>query len=277
MNMNRNYQPTSAPYTANNLNPHDKDLAWVKEFGTNTTSDVGDIFTTTDTATAEMSIDARLGMLMCDQRGADPDTMSGSTFLIPPWESYAESPAFGPDQKFIFLFAHLLLQETNGVDPSDTNAHLVLAGEDFVGNVDSKFASAVTIEPNQDTVGEEAAAAWETWGSGMDSDPTGSDPRDKWGTDLYIRMLIGQDMTDLGKESDMGLFYSRDGLSWTNPEISSQIVADSPLRRVGLGVSSAAGTALLDWVRIYNYPLSGTNQESGTILPPFPVIGGRRF
>ncbi len=277
MTMNQNYQPTSAPYSADNLDPHDPGLVWSKEFGTNTTADTGQAFNTSDSSGAPtMTVDARLGMLKCEQNGEDPDSMAGSTFLLPEWESFAESPALGPDNRLMLVHAHLLLQEVHPGDPNGTHAMLVMGSENFVGNVDDIGPTSVSIRHAEGGEATPASVIVDYWGANADNSPTDTFENDLWGTNLYIRMLIGQNISDLGKESEMGLFLSQDGISWTLAQ-SLQVGNDGAMRRIGLGVYGAPGTALLDWVRVYDYALESFSQESGVFRPNYPLIGGRRF
>lgn len=275
---NGHYQPTSAPYNADNLKPHDTDLVWTQEFGTETTENVGQSFVTSDAGGSSQNIvDARTGMLQVRSVAPDPDSMTGTTFLIPPWSTYAESPIIGPQGKAIMLFAHFLLPESNVDDPAGTAALLVLAAEDFVGFVDGKNCSAVAIKGSENPdIGEEADILIQSYGNGADDSPTDEEDRQHWGTNLYIRMLIVTDTTDEEKESDAFVWSSRDGLSWTLLG-NVQITADGQFRRIGLGISGAAGMAALDWVRIYSYPLSGFQEDGGVFTPVFPVTGDRRY
>lgn len=264
-----NYQPTSAPYSADNLPVHETDLAWVREFGTETTEATGQAFSTSGASTVN-TVNGRMGMLECLQ-DADSETMSGTTFLIPPWSTYADSPILGPDSKAICLIAHFFLPEANLIDPESPTALLILAAEDFVGNVDSNDVSAVAIRGRS---GREADAIFQNYGNGAGSDPTNDDEVEQWGTDLYVRLVITGDVAE-EKESEALLWLARDGLSWT-PTSSGQITADGTFRRIGLGVTGGPGKAWLDWVRIYNYPLAAIS-EQGVLSPPLPLTGGRRF
>jgi len=273
VNARLNYQATSAPYSADNLKPHDKDLAWTMEFGTETTEATGDAFNTTDSGgPAKVTVNARMGMLQCVQDSDDPDTMSGSSFLLPPWSTWGDSPALGPDVKSIVLMAHVLLSETNIDDPSGTNGFLLLAAEDFVGNVDSEDCTTVGILGGFE---EEASFHVANYGSGAGQPPTDEGDVEAWGTNLYFRLMILGDV-DEEKQSEAFVWVSRDGLSWTFID-QTQISGNGGLRRVGLGVTGAPGVALLDWVRIYNYPLAGFDEDGGVLEPPMPITGGRLF
>ncbi len=272
----QNYQPTSAPYTADNLKPHDKDLAWVKEFGTNTTQNIGETFITSDAGgPPEISVNARLGMLQNIQGNADPDTMAGSTFLIPPWSSYPPT-IFEPQVAAICLFAHFLLADSNMDDPEASTAALVFGAEDFVGNVDAKRCSVVGIGTGEGlNFGQPAAALLAQFGLGAGFDPTDDERVSHWGTSLYVRAMILGDVAE-AKQSEGIVWVSRDGMSWTLLDFFD-VVADGPFRRIGLATLGGASTGYLDWVRIYNYPLEGIKSEESVLVPPLPITGDRRF
>lgn len=271
----QNYQPTSAPYNADNLKPHDKDLVWLKEFGTNTTQNTGEGFNTGDSGgPPKMSINARLGMLQEIQDGADAETMAGSTFLIPPWSSYPPT-VFEPQVAAICLFGHILLADSNMDDPESSSCGLVFGAEDFVGNVDAKNASIVGLTTEATPFGAPASTVLAQFGTGAGAPPTDDQQAPFWGTDLYIRMLLVGDVAE-AKQSEGIVWVSQNGLSWTLLDLFD-IVADGPLRRIGLATLGAQTTAYLDWLRIYAYRLEGLTAEEAVLVPTLPVTGDRRF
>jgi len=272
----KNYQPTSAPYSADNLGPHDEGLALAIEFGTDVTAETGQAFVTSDAGGAGTpSINARLGMLQFTQDSADPDSMAGTTFLIPPWSTYDESPVLGPDAKVIVVYAHFLCNEMAFGDAEDSHALLVLADEDFVGNVDNEDCTAIAIRGSGEDEGVEADALIQVYGNGAGQQPSDEEEKTRWGTNLYVRLIIVGDTAE-EKESEAGLWLSRDGLTWT-PAGEFQIQASGSFRRIGIGYVGTNGTCWLDWLRIYNYRLTGAGQEEQIFQPPLPLTGGRRF
>lgn len=271
--MNGNYQPTSAPYNADNLKPHDTQLVWSREFGTETTEDTGQPFNGLPGESTVDTINARTGFLQCDQLSteADEDSVNGTTFLTPPLSSFPPSPVFGdgPDApRAIVLFAHLLFKEAPEGGPSA--AMLMLAGESFVGNVSGTQAFGVGIVA--DAIPEESSAIISAWGDGAGQEPE-SETAPHWGSNLYFRcFIVGND----DKESDTVIWASRDGLTWTMINDGSQIMASGePFRRVGIGITGGQGIGYLDWVRIYSYPVTGVQGQM--FLPEFPLTGDRRY
>lgn len=268
-----NYQPTSAPYSADNLPAHDEDIAWIKEFGTETTEATGQAFTASPATPTINTVNARMGMLECRQGADGAEFMSGTTFLIPPWSTYAEGSV--PELRTICLMAHFLLAEQNLFDPDDVRALLILAAEDFVGDVSGQDVTAIAIRtPGGLEAGVEASAVLQSYANGAGALPTTEVEYTRWGTSLYVRLLIIGDVAE-EKESEMTLWTSRNGSSWSM-QSQPQVTAEGAFRRIGLGVSGAAGTAWLDWVRIYNYRLQSVSAE-GALTPQLPLTGGRLF
>jgi hypothetical protein len=279
MSNGQNYQPTSAPYTADLLKPHDKNLVWLKEFGTNTTHNVGENFQTADAGgPVKLSVNARLGMLQSIQDGGEGTTMAGTSYLIPPWSSYPPSP-LDPAVAAVCLFGHFLLADSNIDDPEETRGLLVFGAEDFVGNVDAKTCTTIEIASAPggavSSQGEEATLVVSQFGAGAGQDPTSTITFPHWGTNLYVRMMILGDVAE-AKQAESVVWISRDGISWTVIEFVS-IEADGPLRRIGVGTRGGPATAYLDWLRIYSYAIEGSTGDGAVLVPTLPLTGDRRY
>lgn len=270
MNQRANYQPTSNPYTADLLKPHDDKLKMALEFGTQNTSDTGDAFVTDPGATPTInSINARMGMLEV-QANEDIIEPRGTTFLLPEWSEFTENPAVG-GARVMCIYAHLLLRDS--AVGEEAVALLVLAGEDLIGNAPAVPLSAIAIATAQsmgsDVEGQEANAVALEWVNGGGGGQDVLNSIHQWGTSLYIRLFC---LGDTDKETECEVFLSRDGLTWT-PAFALEI--DESLRRIGLGMLGS-GLAWLDWVRVYDYPVTGFS-PGGLFLPLAPLTGNRRF
>jgi len=274
MSDDRNFQATSAPYSADNLRVHDKDLVFAKEFGTQTTSDAGDAFTT-DSVNLDNntnSINARMGML--ESLNADnnaPESPRGTTFEVPGPDAYPTSPiAFDPNLRIYTMFAHLLLPQTTFSDPDSSVGYLILAGDGFVGNVPNAPFMAVGIRPEgSPNEGEEAEALVLEYNNGGDgNNPTSQEESEHWGTNLYIRLGLIQDVTKQSVDAEIDL--SRDGITWTRQDGR---FGDFQVTRVGIATSGTTAV-WLDWVRTYSHVITSVGQA---LVPPQPLTGGRRF
>lgn len=272
--MNGNYQPTSAPYNADNLKPHDAQLVWMREFGTETTENTGEAFSGNPLVATVNKIDARTGYLEVKQNSEDADdtSVNGTTFLLPKWSDYPPTPIFGTgpdDPRVICLYAHLLLAEGDNFD-GPASAQLILAPEDFVGNVGA--IGCAGIGPVMDNQPQEDSVAITGWNAGAGQIPTNAVQVPLWGSNIYLRLLIAGD--DF-KESELTAHISRDGLSWTALADLQVPGNGNPMRRVGMGMIGGQGFGWLDWVRVYSFPLTGVN--AGLTIPPFPLTGDRRY
>jgi len=265
-----NEQATSAPYAQDNLATHDFALVWAREFGTETTTNVGDAVQAGAIDEAEASINARLGMLQVSTLGNSPESAitRGRNFVTPEWGTYPLSPLFGFDIRTIMIYAHTFMSQTEESAPNDTEyVDLLLGGIDFVGEVAAEPFSTCSIRfPS--TAGLTIAqpdANVEDWADGVS--PEGPAVGVAWGNGLYWRILAA---TDGLKETDLIVDVSRDGIGWTQ---LGQFVLAEPLRRIGLGCRGLC-TGLLDWCRIYVSPFDDFDSY---FLPRPPKTGGRLY
>lgn len=274
----QNYQDTSSPYSADLLAPHDVGIQKILEFGTETTLDSGDAFTGSLGFSTVNSVNARVGMLEVQQLNSGvtkENGVAGSTFLLPEWSSYPPSPFFGSapdDPRVICIYAHLLKREANVQDPEEDTALLMLAGEDFVGDVSIIQSTGIGLIGDAPEDGAEGGLTIKQWSNGTGVEATSEDTNVLWGSNLYIRLIaIGDDT----KETDVGIDVSRDGLTWTHI-VDTQVLANGEaMRRIGLGYTGGTGVAWLDWVRVYAYPVAG--DVDGLLQPLAPLTGARRY
>lgn len=274
MSDDRNYQATSAPYSADNLKVHDAGLVFAKEFGTQTTADAGDAFTTDagDTAESDNSINARMGMLEVSSVDDSISAPRGTTFEIPPLSAYPTSPLFqDPTIRAYTLTAHLLLAEMNeGGVTDNTEALVVLAGDGFVGSVPNAPFIGVGMNPEGGAEqGNEHNAISVEFENGGDNGATFIGQSLEWGSNLYIRLLIsGSTEKDA---ADVSVSIGRDGMTWTQQE---SLQANFAITRCGISIQDV-GRVWLDWVRTYSYIVTAVDNDA--LVPYPPLTGGRRF
>ena len=273
-----NEQQTSGPYSADVLNVHDKDLVWVREFGTEVTGDTGQAFTTNfggagPDITSE--INARLGMLSVSTRGAGVNAFEaprGTTFELPDWDSFPDSPAIAVGFKAVVLYAHLL-NKTRGDGSSNSASSfvdLVLGSENLEG--DNLVAPLVCcgIDGNIPINGEPSAVQVDVFNNGGNAGPTESDDVETWGNDVYWRIFMSSQAPTF-KTTNLEIAVSQKGLAWQ--QVAS-VSMDDLVVRVGAGVRCAAD-GLLDWARLYTWVI--TDASGQFIEPPMPETGGRLF
>lgn len=271
-----NLQPTSSPYSADLLRPHDRELAWVKEFGTNTTEDVGDAFETNFASTGDplALVEARFGTLAISTMSIASDTVpKGRSFLIPPWSTYKDAPVLGvPGLKMIVIYAHMyLFQEADDSAGTNNSAGFILSTEDLIGtaptepfmqfNIKPVAPIVLGVRPEHNLQMEE----WNIGGAGMNPNPFVVNPA--WGSNLYFQVIT---IGDGVKFASCICSISRDGITWTNV---GTFGFPGVLRRVGLSITGRE-IAGLDWVRIYNYPAITADN---IFEPPPPATGSRLF
>jgi hypothetical protein len=254
-------------------------LVFAKEFGTQTTTNAGEGFTTdaAEPTPAKNSVNARVGMLeTLSNDGVDIDGARGTTFEVPAYDAYRPQTLQAlpdPDFRLYTLYAHLLLAEhiLEG-DPDDTIGHLILAGDGFAGSVPNAPFASIGIQPPVSGAadGEEDNLKVLEYNNGGDNDPTAETTVLHWGSNLYIRLGVSG---IIGKEFMEGeVWVSRDGLTWTHQNF---LAGDFALTRVGVGVQGI-GRVWLDWVRTYNWTLA-EEPVDGKLVPYPPLTGGRRF
>lgn len=275
MSDDRNYQATSAPYSADNLKVHDKNLVFTREFGTNITDQAGDAFTTdsVDVTDNANSINSRMAMLeTVSVDPSAPNSPRGTTFEVPPADVYSTSPLAGdPNIRFYTMYAHLLAAESTLGEPDASTAYLILADDGFVGNVPNAPFNAIAIRPEGGgpNFGEEAENLIMEFANGGDGlNPTQTEIHSHWGTNVYIRLVIIQDVTK--QSNDTEVWLSRDGMTWTHLE---SLTGDFNINRVGIA-TSGQGRVWLDWLRTYDYVIDFVGPS---LIPAPPLTGGRRF
>ncbi len=276
-----NEQQPATPYNADNLIAHDKGLIWAREFGTNTTLNVGNPVQTPSGGPPAVpaAINARTGMLEVNSLQAANALFPprGNTFLMPDWTKGPLSPVLGPDVAVAVLFAHTLyLQQpvdlnVSGMDIID-RVSLLLGQEAFVGNDDIEDFQAFSIIPNRAGAMNAASAfaSQDDWdGGGQTGSPVGQVQMDHFGCNLYWRFIMASDGV---KQTDFFIAVSQDGMCWT-PIGSSTI--GGVVRRVGLGVGGFCLGAL-DWARLYSYVIEDC-PPTGFAVPLPPITGGRLY
>lgn len=264
-----NDQATSTAYDLALLQTHDQNFVFAQEFGTQTTSVIGDAFQTTPAPSAPVSavVNARLAMLdMLNSDGSSTPEPRGRTFLLPPWTEIPESPAIGPGLRVALMYARLVLGDFG--NPAVANqAMLVLAPVTLIG--DRPLDPFVTLGVTQSPGGppfQSNPVQLTDWTDG--STPGVPTVSEAWGPEVYVRVFMVSDGLTF---SDFSVFVSHDGIGW-----AGVAGAGVPwvVRRVGLGIANDA-RAFLDFVRWYAYPVIGS---AGWYLNPRPPLtGGRLF
>ena len=275
-------QQPAAPYTADNLIVRDTQLIWAREFGTNTTQNIGQPIQTPSGSEPAVpaAVNARTGMLEVNSLQADDPLFPprGRTFLMPDWTQGPLSPVLGEEVAVAVLFAHTLyLQQpidlnVSGMDVID-RVSLLLGDEAFVDDNDTDDFQAFSITPDRGPPGNQmpSRASQDDWdGGGQTGVPDSITPVDHMGQNLYWRFIMASDGV---KGTDFFSAVSRDGMTWQPVVLGSQI--GGTVRRVGLGVSGFCLGAL-DWARLYSYVIEDC-PASGFAIPLPPVTGGRRF
>ncbi len=267
--MNVNEQQPATPFGAASLDVRGNLLRFAKEFGTNTTTDVGDPFQTTAAASAAVParVDGQLGMLEVAQEvlGDNQTEPRGNTYLTPPWEQFTEQTNVGPGVRIAILYARFLLMQTTN---SGGAAQLILAPETLVGHQPAvpfitcdiaDAGSAANLNPI--TINE--------WPDGP-SGPSDTEGGGEWGNDLYLRLLI---VTDNATTTDVAMFVSTNGLAWSDQD---DVGMPAVMRRVGLSVTEG-NQCLLDFVRMYDVRFLTVAELSTLQFPPITRTGSRLF
>lgn len=264
-------QQTSVPYSADVLQPHDTDLFFAVELGTNVTQNAGEPFNTQAVVTenARTAVDGRLGMLRCwidpDQGDTPSDSPRGSTYLIPDWSNLPPSPALAVPT--IAIFAHLINLDASFAG-SGSESGVVFGGLGLVGDVPAEIFTTTGLSRQLSPLDpwNMIAAYWGSGGGG--GAPDFDNVSISFGQNLYVRALCFYDPK--GDETEIAsIAISRDGLGWW--ECGSGEVPGL-LRRVGV-YQRQDGFGALDWIRVYNWPLASI---AGPLLPQ-PQTGGRLF
>ena len=275
-----NEQQTSAPYSMDVLDVHDKDLVFAREYGTNVTDAIGDAFFTLAGPGNVARIDARRGLLVVETPASGPAAPNGFSFPIPDLldtDKFPLSPFVGPENRFAVLYAHLISLEMLSVGaPFYTD--LVFGSSGLIGDataepfatfsIDGGFSViAPAVDPAIPAPFQPQGVQIEGWTNG--ATPLGPAGYNGVGNDVYVRALIGSD----GVKSSITFDYSVRGFGWTN--MGSLIVGPFHfLERIGLAtrINQVAG---LDWLRIYKYVVTGSDATGFTPAPP--ITGGRRW
>ena len=278
--MPQNEQAASTPYSADNLAPHDKDLRYILEFGTEVTEEVGESFTTNQVLTPDIpaSIDARRGVLQLESfsEEVEGDLLAprGNTFLMPDWDTFPASPAAG-GVIFSVMYAKICLKQT----PLDFSAGyggvpsfgLVLAPENYVGQV--------AVDAEAQFFGQfPAGSVTDILQTGLIVGDTVSPISSNIlasSASIYFCILHS---TDGVAKSDVVPMWSHDGACWYSMlDFVSGLGVDYVTRRVGLYVQGAL-CASLDWFRSYQYVIEEiTTNGANPFQPPFPDTGGRLY
>ena len=276
-----NEQQTSSPYNPDTLNVHDKDLVWVRDFGTETTNETGEKFQTSIGAEdINKQINARLGMLSVSTRkfggGIDPGALEaprGTTFVLPDWDTFPESPNITPGFKAVVLYAHTLYKQRGdgAVLSSDSSfVDLVLGEQSLVGgNLLAKLVCC-GIDGNLPLGGEPCAIQVDTFNAGGNAGPTDSADSLDWGNDVYWRIFMSSQAPAF-KTTNLEIYVSQKGLGW---QLVTSTSIDALVTRVGAGVRCIAD-GLLDWCRLYTWVIDDADGQY--IEPPMPETGGRMF
>lgn len=276
------FQQPNFPYRADPLNVHDEGLRFTKEFGIQVTQDVGDAFTTTPGATdVPAIINPRLGALQLDALSnvsipADQGPR-GRTYLLPEWDAvdqkgnplFPDSPGLDPGEKSAVIYAHTCVKMANPfADIMATNrAQFMLAPDSLVGNVvGTPFATLDASDGATTFAGEIEAVEWDNGAtpnmpSGLRTGITG----------VYWCILL---VTDNVTKTEMTVWASNDGLCWYAITSPGSFSPNFTVRRLGLGVTGVM-CALLDWVRVYAYPIDTVT--SSFFEPAPPETGGRLY
>ncbi len=272
-----NEQQKAGPYSPDVLNVHDKDLLWVREFGTEVTTETGDKFTTNAGASnVEALIDARLGMLNVNSDGSGVEAPRGSTFLFATpeqWQAFPESPELGPGTIAVVMYAHTLYKDRadgGAVGSGQSFADLILGSEDLIGEAVNSPLIACGISGSDTLGGEPVPINVDTYNLGGDNGPTESDTANDWGSNVYWRILMVTQQPAF-KTTSVVVDVSTGGLAWQNVATTS---LDNLVTRVGLGVRCVAN-GMLDWARLYSWVIE--EAQGDYILPRPPETGGRMF
>jgi len=275
-----NYEQNSAPYSADVLAVHDKNLVFYKSFGTNITANVGDQFKTVAGGSASAQIDSRLAMLNLRTPAAvSEQAPAGRSFLTPNMldpKLFPPAPNLG-DLQFSVLYAHVLLGQE--FPTGATWAVDLILGR--VGLIGDAFAepfflcsllteSMIVVAPEVVTPPygpfQSIAASQSFWATGAGG-PVAELATKNLGNDVYFRVIMSTD----GVKTTCDAAVSQKGVQWMGMAGGS---FSGVLGRVGLGVRGIAN-GLLDWFRIYSYVPTG-NDDNGLVPPP-PQTGGRLY
>jgi len=283
-------QQTSTPYSLDALQPRDAGLLWAKEFGTNVTSDVGEAFDASAAVEPPpvRSIDARYGMLALnnfppyeDDAGQVYEPRGASfefDFLnLVPVQNFAN--IFGGESaRVAVLYAHFLLAEESGVnEPSDqanVGAGLALGTAAMVGDDPLtpfyffRASAPAFLSPRPAPL----CQGLDYFNGGGALPSPGADLT--LGTDVYLRLVL----TSLAAKPEITFGYaawSAKGLSWESGLFEWGL--DGTLGRIGFFATGPCA-GMLDWVRVYDYPLvDSTAGLYWTLTPPATPTGSRLF
>jgi len=282
-------QPTSNPYSADNLPTRDEGLEFAKEFGTNNTTDVGELWNGSGVIDPqpEASIDARLGVLQLNSfnmdEGIDENyAPRGRTFLGPDLTTFPITTVLGVPAHMAVIYAHTLLiresfiSEPTPAPPTDGwGGGFILGGDTLVGVESSDpFLSMDTLWPLYPTdVRSRATILVRDWidGGGDIPDVCGGVPQ-LTPLSIYWRITTIQPADGPVKSTSAVVEWSNDGITWTLVCPDAEIAGE--VQRYGY-VSYGPCVCALDWVRFYSYV--PTSFDDWNTIPLGPTTGGRLF
>lgn len=288
----QNYQATHAPYAADVLRPHDQQLIFQREFGTEVNPDPGDTFNTENGGPAlKWRRDPRSGSLevFADSNVPDFAQAKGQSFLIPDW---TQGPDYLPDvgaaegQKAVAVIGRFRcpspptpISDYLGGIPG---VGLVLGQENLVGDVEDTNFTLVELRPDQEwNVNPPVAPPpWDAPGgfwvaspsyvrtAEFEANPVQPNPPIEQsaaarsapifgGMDVYLKAFCLWSE----KQGSTSVFAacSQNGLAWSPCGFGE--VEGNVMRRIGISVRAANMWGAVDWLRVYQLTFPGTEAE----------------